>query len=168
MIKIDDYTKKLILIKYKTCSIISNDKDGWNPRLILIDNNDIESHIDGENEILDFLLSLKTITINFDNLSYHSAVSILTEILIKILESFDDITDIISNDKICSCLQENYFYKYQEYENISNILNVGFYGDKVRLNIDINQTSDDNIIFFKNNDNIIITIKIIDDNNILN
>ena len=50
---------KLKTLGYKSISIIQNNKDGWEPRLVLIDENDEEHVFDGEEKIKTKIEELK-------------------------------------------------------------------------------------------------------------
>jgi len=56
--EIDD--NKLKKIGYKSMSILQNTKDGWEPRLVLIDENDTETSFTGEDDIKTKLNELKS------------------------------------------------------------------------------------------------------------
>lgn len=56
--EIDD--NKLKKLGYKSMSILQNTKDGWEPRLVLIDENDTETSFTGEDDIKTKLNELKS------------------------------------------------------------------------------------------------------------
>ena len=101
--------------------------------------------------------------------NYLESLKYFSEELNKAIEqNNNNINSIVSNGNICSILQDSIFYRAEKVNSIDsdNQYAIGSYNGLV-LVVDKLQRWDDGIIYLKNNDEVILTIQLVDDNNVL-
>lgn len=97
--------------------------------------------------------------------SFYESLKYFCDELNKIIEQNNNINSIVSNGNICSILQDSVFYRTENLNTIDtdNQHSIGSYNGLL-LVIDKFQRWDDNVIYLKNNDEVIQTIQLVDDN----
>ena len=100
--------------------------------------------------------------------TYLESLKYLCEELNKIIEQNSNINSIVSNGNICSILQDSFFYRTEKPNIIDtdSHYSIGSY-NSLLLVIDKLQRWDDGNIYLKNNDEVILTIQLVDNNNVL-
>ena len=97
--------------------------------------------------------------------TYLESLKYFCDELNKEIEQNNNINSIVSNGNICSILQDSFFYRTEKSNNIDtdNHYSIGSYSDLLLI-VDKLQRWDDNVIYLKNNDEVIQTIQLVDDN----